>query len=368
MSLQQLAEGQDSPEVPINENSETLEHVAVYGQRQPAHSGLTWGYYGGRWGGFSVADGTLSLTASSTNYVVVAIATGVISVATTSTNWDNDTDYVRVYKITTGTSGPSAIEDHRAGPGGVHGSGGGSSGGGIGVTDGDKGDIIVSSSGTVWNIDNDAITYAKMQNVSAASKLIGRGDSGSGDPQEITLGSGLTMTGTTLSASGGGGGSGTKTYATLTALNSFPPLTNYATLDTLANGLPVLDFDGGSLNEAARWILVMPEAASLGSGLKFTVRFTMTSATSGSVRWGVSVMRLNADISVDSFDTSAEAHTAVSADVDDPASVTITLTTIDAVAAQEAYVVEVYRDASDTTNDTATGDAELHTVEVWSAA
>lgn len=49
-----------------------------------------------------------------------------------------------------------------------------------------------------------SITYAKMQNVSAASKLIGRGDSGAGSPQEITLGTGLTMTGTTLSASGGG--------------------------------------------------------------------------------------------------------------------------------------------------------------------
>jgi hypothetical protein len=76
-----------------------------------------------------------------------------------------------------------------------------------GVSDGDKGDITVSSSGTVWTIDNGVVTYAKMQDVSAASRLLGRGSaSGSGDPEEITIGSGLSMSGTTLSATGGGGG------------------------------------------------------------------------------------------------------------------------------------------------------------------
>jgi hypothetical protein len=59
--------------------------------------------------------------------------------------------------------------------------------GGGGVTDGDKGDITVSSTGTVWTIDNDAVTYAKVQNVSATDKLLGRVTAGAGDVEEVTF-------------------------------------------------------------------------------------------------------------------------------------------------------------------------------------
>ena len=78
--------------------------------------------------------------------------------------------------------------------------------GGGGLTDGDKGDVTVSSSGATWTIDNGAVSYAKIQDVSNTSRLLGRATAGAGDIEEITIGSGLTLTGTTLSAGGGGGG------------------------------------------------------------------------------------------------------------------------------------------------------------------
>jgi hypothetical protein len=119
--MQQLAAAQSSPEVPVNENFETLEHQAVYGRRHAVTTGLTWGYYGGRWSGVSIADGTLTLAGSATNRVVVHRGTGAISVSSTSTNWDNVSLYARVYEITTSSSVVTAVQDYRAGVFGVHG-------------------------------------------------------------------------------------------------------------------------------------------------------------------------------------------------------------------------------------------------------
>lgn len=66
----------------------------------------------------------------------------------------------------------------------------------------DKGDISISISGTAYTVDPGAVTFSKIQNING-SKLLGRGVGAAGAPQEITLGTGLSMAGTTVNASTG---------------------------------------------------------------------------------------------------------------------------------------------------------------------
>jgi hypothetical protein len=118
-TLQQLAEGQTYPEVPINRNFETAGYIAIFGKRPAVTTGLTWGYYGGRYNGTLVADGTLTLTNAAANHVVAHRGTGVVTVATTTTNWDDTATYARLYKCTAAGGVVTAVEDWRFGATGL---------------------------------------------------------------------------------------------------------------------------------------------------------------------------------------------------------------------------------------------------------
>jgi hypothetical protein len=117
MALQQLSASQVSPEVPINENAITLAPSALFGVRQPATTGLTWAYNGGMFNGVTVTDSVASLTASTTNYIVAARATGVVSVSTATTNWNDTITYARLYQVVTAASSITSFTDHRQGYG-----------------------------------------------------------------------------------------------------------------------------------------------------------------------------------------------------------------------------------------------------------
>lgn len=70
-------------------------------------------------------------------------------------------------------------------------------GGAGGLSDGDYGDITVSGTGTVLTIDTGTVTYAKMQDVSAENKILGRITAGAGDVEELTAANVKTILGLT---------------------------------------------------------------------------------------------------------------------------------------------------------------------------
>lgn len=114
--LDQLSTGQGNLPTRINELLDAVSPPSVYGRRAASCVGLTWGYYGGRWGGIAVSAFTLTLTPSANNYLVVNRSTGVISTSTSTTNWNDATNYGRVYLVVTGPGTVTSYQDHRAGP------------------------------------------------------------------------------------------------------------------------------------------------------------------------------------------------------------------------------------------------------------
>jgi hypothetical protein len=173
---------------------------------------------------------------------------------------------------------------------------------------------------------------------------------GSGNFSQNVLVNGISVRNTTLGF--------------FTALDNQPPASNFATLDT-RNSIAVLDFDD-TTEESAVFIGVVPANASLASGFSVRIHWMATSATTGNCRWGVQFEDMNTDADADSFAAATEAHSATNATAGIPTTTTITCTTIDGIAASDFFRIKIYRDVSDTVNDTMTGDAELIAVEVRS--
>lgn len=143
-NIDAISVSQASKEVTANAFFDAASQAATYGRRASTSSGLTWGYYGGNvvkadGSTAQIANGTLTLTASATSYIVAAKATGAVSAATTTTNWDNATDYWRLYSVVCGASTVTSWSDVRAI--GQY-TGGGSGGGGMTNPMTTAGDII----------------------------------------------------------------------------------------------------------------------------------------------------------------------------------------------------------------------------------
>ena len=119
-----------------------------------------------------------------------------------------------------------------------------------GVTDGDKGEITVSASGSTWTIDNDVVTLAKLAHM-ATARVIGRTTVGTGSPELLTIsGTGsVAMTNTpTLVTPVLGAATATSINGITIAAGGSGILTMLGNIDTSASGFINTNASGGSIN------------------------------------------------------------------------------------------------------------------------
>lgn len=128
-TLPQMSPSQSSKEVEFNNAQAASSPAALFGRNYLTSTGLTWGYLGGMGIAGAVANGTVALTASSTNYIVTNRTTDAVTVATNTTNWNDTTNYRRLYSVVTGTSTVTSWIDFRNAYAASTGGGGGTPGG-----------------------------------------------------------------------------------------------------------------------------------------------------------------------------------------------------------------------------------------------
>jgi hypothetical protein len=188
----------------------------------------------------------------------------------------------------------------------------------------------------------------------------------------LTLGTALSISGTTINAD-----TGTQNYTTNNytfsskTLARFTPRENQPPVTafaTLDTRNSIAVLDfDAAVDESAIFSGVIPENANLASGLQIRLAWMATSATSGNCRWGVQIERCTTDLDADSFDTATEATGAANGTSGIATLTSITVTAIDGITAGDTFRVKIFRNADDAINDTMTGDAELIAVEVRSA-
>ena len=129
------------------------------------------------------------------------------------------------------------------------------------------------------------------------------------------------------------------------------------------NPVPVLKFDGGSADTFGYWHFT---ADAYGSGnITATIFWIADAATSGNVVWGARLAATTQNTDTESLDVAAfaAAQTVQDAHLGTTArrlhSIDLTISNLDSLAAGDRCILEIYRDASDTVNDTMAGFAML---------
>lgn len=156
---------------------------------------------------------------------------------------------------------------------------------------------------------------------------------------------------------------GSKIVRTWSPTQASFPATNYATLDT-RNTHPVLDFNYIT-QETAYFHGVMPDNYDA-TGITVELWWTVTTVTSGTVGWDVSLeLMTGLDIDGDSFATAQTVTaTTVSGTSGTVQSSSVSIAdgaAMDSLVAGSLFRLRIRRDVA---TDTAANDAELHMVEM----
>lgn len=167
------------------------------------------------------------------------------------------------------------------------------------------------------------------------------------------------------------------TLFVLRAHDAAPPASGYAQPDIVDGGstppeaVPVWDFDGGSSDEYVDFICMMPSNYA-GGGLTCTIVWGSSDVAGGTsgVVWGIAFRRI-ADDAEDI--NSSHSYSFNDVNPNPPSAIgevsydNITFTDgadMDSVDVGDYFILRIRREASDTTNDTMSGDAELHAIYI----
>lgn len=114
-NLDLISSSQAQKEVTANALFDAASPSLIFGRRASTCAALTWGYYGGPFaapaGPTQIANATVALTASTTNYIEVDVD-GVVSKNTTGFS----VDAIPLYEVVTGSATVTSYTDWRAMP------------------------------------------------------------------------------------------------------------------------------------------------------------------------------------------------------------------------------------------------------------